>query len=107
MFDTLQEIVDGYKKLAIPAKAETVIGVAKNLIGELVRKIDPASMVGAEKKAQVLALFGQFYDAQIATLPIPYVPAFASRYVFAKLRPVAMEIASEAIEYAVSLLKKE
>jgi hypothetical protein len=108
MFEKLKELVEQYKpNVSLAQRNGSVVGVASLLLGSLVEAANAYAIPGVDKKAAVLAAFGEFYDSAISNLPLPWLPSVVSRKVFALLRPVAMQIASEAIEYAVSLLKKD
>jgi hypothetical protein len=107
MFEKLKVVTDSAKSFVMNSGNVTdVIGWAKTVIEKLVEAAEQYAIPGVDKKAAVLAAFGEFYDSTISNLPLPWLPSVVSRKVFALLRPVVMQIASEAIEYAVSLLKK-
>lgn len=98
----------GNFKLFVSEKAgvKQLVQKSHELLNGLVAAAMDLEEDGATKKSYVLTAFGNFYDNVIANAPIPWVPAVVSKKLFAYLRPIAMELASVAIEDAYNLLKK-
>lgn len=95
------------KTLIAGSSLKDIVAKAKNTVESLVLSAASAQVSGPEKKAAVMDAFGVFYDNVVSYAPIPWVPSVLSVKLFLLLRPVVMEVASHAIEYAVSLLNSK
>lgn len=100
----IKGVLDSYKVYAQTGSVKGAIESARALLKNLVGAALDLDETGAAKKSLVLTAFGDFYDNVIAVIPIPYVPVYFSKKFFAKVRPIAMELASSAIEDFYQLL---